>query len=48
MADKLTRSAEETKKAVAKSDTASTKCTELSREVAVLIKKVKALEDKRG
>jgi hypothetical protein len=47
MTDKLSKAVEEAKKAVAKSDTASTKCTELGRELAVLIKKVKALEDKR-
>ena len=47
MTDKLSKAVEEAKKAVAKADTASTKCTELGRELAVMVKKVKALEDRK-
>ena len=47
MTEKLTKALDESKKAVAKADAASSKCAELVREVGVLTKKVKSLEDKR-
>lgn len=46
--EKLSKSVDESKKATAKADAASTKCSELTREVAALTKKVKTLEDQRG
>jgi hypothetical protein len=47
MTEKLGKAVDESKKAAAKSDVASTKCSELVRELAALTKKVKALGDKR-
>ena len=47
MSEKLTKALDESKKAVAKSDVASTKCAELSRELVALTKKVKSLEDRK-
>ena len=47
MTEKTTKAVDEAKKAVAKADTASTKCSELGREVALLMKKVKSLEDRK-
>jgi hypothetical protein len=47
MTEKLVKAVDESKKAVAKSDAASSKCSELVRDMTALAKKVKALEDKR-
>ena len=47
MTEKLGKALDESKKAIAKSDVASTKCADLTRELAALAKKVKALEDKK-
>ncbi len=47
MTEKTTKAVDEAKEAVAKADTASTKCSELGREVALLMKKVKSLEDRK-
>ena len=47
MVEKLSKAVEESKKAVAKADVASAKCAELGREVLVLTKKVKSLEDRK-
>ena len=47
MIEKLSKAVEESKRAVAKADAASAKCAELGREVVVLTKKVKSLEDRK-
>ena len=47
MTEKLGKAVDESKKAAAKSDAASTKCSELVRELAALTKKVKTLEDRK-
>lgn len=47
MSDKLSKALDESKKAVAKSDVASTKCAELTRELMALSKKVKSLEERK-
>jgi hypothetical protein len=48
LTEKLNRSMEETKKAVSKADVATAKLSDLLKEVQVLAKKVKQLEDKAG
>jgi hypothetical protein len=45
--EKLGKAVDESKRVVAKSDAASTKCSELVRDLALLTKKVKALEDRK-
>ena len=47
MTEKLAKAVDESKKAAAKSDAASTKCSELVRDLAALTKKVKTLEDRK-
>jgi hypothetical protein len=47
LTDKLTKSMEESKKAVAKSDVAATKCAELGRELTALVKRMKTMEDRK-
>ncbi len=44
--EKLSKAVDESKKATAKADVASSKCAELGREVVALTKKVKTLEDR--
>jgi hypothetical protein len=48
LTEKLSKSAEETKKAINKADVATSKCSDLVKEVQALAKKVKQLEDKAG
>lgn len=46
--EKLGKAVDESKKAAAKSDAVSTKCTELVRDLATLLsKRLKSLEDKK-
>ena len=47
MTEKLVKALDESKKAVAKADIASSKCADLSRELTAIVKKVKSLEDKK-
>ena len=48
LTEKVTKGAEETKKAINKADVASSKCADLVKEMQSLAKKVKQLEDKGG